>query len=563
MNSSINNKEDMPFLERDDVIQSIVEEMEKTRHSKENKPRVVALWSPRGTGKTSVIRRLAKMDEYAESRRCGRLLIFDAAWVPTQMSVEASTLVSAIVLWHLLQLLDGFRVEVAGQVVKFKRMDFKDVVEVVERRSRPTGSVNSFEAWVRSACTTKDDVFKQWCLVTAAAFNAQQDCACLVLLDQTELLVKQSLDQPSSLGGSRSRFTEVCSQFPQQMAVYCTGTVNIQLDLPAAEYTRLYIASLPALRPLSLESAKQVMQQRQTTQYKDEVFNQIFLLSAGVPRLLGFVFQTAGELASTIPVAFSAMSGCFKEAYQSAAPFFDQPEVAWSLVLCSAVRWKATDSKLVPGTSKRWTEVFEAGAAFPDNGSVLIPRVWWCQDDEVKTALIRQGLKVNISLEGLLPDPAKLLQSMSKQGPTARGKLWEVQVGNALAARFRLFCMEASNTPSDTYIPFLDIYPTTDNHLSSVLEQFSVCWSSGVECPEEEASVLDSVGKSIKSNEKIIKIMNAHHDLLIPVKRIATGDPGDLEYIADHRSTMSLWNPQNCNSLDKDTPGQNQKTQQE
>ena len=242
LNSRINNKEDMPFLERDDVIQSIAEEMEKTRHSKENKPRVVALWSPRGTGKTSVIRHLAKMDEYAESRRCGRLLIFDAAWIPTQMSVEASTLVSAMVLWHLLQLLDGYGVKLAGQVVNFNCMKFIDVVELVKRSSTPlTGRLSSFEAWVRSSCKRERDVFKQWCLVTAAAFNAQQDCACLVLLDQTELLVKQRLGQPSSFGGSRSRFTEVCSQFPQQMAVYCTGTVNIQLDLPAAEYTRLYI----------------------------------------------------------------------------------------------------------------------------------------------------------------------------------------------------------------------------------------------------------------------------------------------------------------------------------
>ena len=349
LNSRINNKEDRPFLERDEVIQSIVEEMEKTRHSKENKPRVVALWSPRGTGKTSVIRRLAKMDEYAESRRCGRLLVFDAQQIAdlqgTRFSAAApSTLVSAMVLWHLLQLLDGFRVEVARQMVKFKRMDFNEVVEAIERRSRPTGSVNSFEAWVRSACTTKDDVFKQWCLVTAAAFKAQQGCACLVLLDQTELLVKQRLDQRSSLGGSRSTFTEVCSQFPQQMAVYCTGTINIMLDVPVEEYTRLFVVSLPALKPLSLESAKQVMQQRQMTQYKDEVFNQIFLLSAGVPRLLGFVFETDGELASTIPVAFNAMSSCFKEAYQSAAPLFEQPEVAWSLVLCSAVCWKKTAS---------------------------------------------------------------------------------------------------------------------------------------------------------------------------------------------------------------------------
>ena len=530
LNSRINNKEDRPFLERDEVIQSIVEEMKKTRRSKENKPRVVALWSPRGTGKTSVIRRLAKMDEYAESRRCGRLLVFDAQQIAdlqgTRFSAAApSTLVSAMVLWHLLQLLDGFRVEVARQMVKFKRMDFNEVVEVVERRSRPTGSVNSFEAWVRSACTTKDDVFKQWCLVTAAAFKAQQGCACLVLLDQTELLVKQRLDQRSSLGGSRSTFTEVCSQFPQQMAVYCTGTINIMLDVPVEEYSRLFVVSLPALKPLSLESAKQVMQQRQMTQYKDEVFNQIFLLSAGVPRLLGFVFETDGELASTIPVAFNAMSSCFKEAYQSAAPFFEQPEVAWSLVLCSAVCWKAKDSKPVPGTSKRWAEVFAAGAAFPGNGSVMIPRVWWCEDAEVKTALIRQGLKVNISLEGLLPDPADLLQA-SQQGPVIRGTLWEEQVCNALAARFYLYCLADSKTPCDTYAPFLEIYPTTDDHLRSVLEQFSVCWSDGVEYPDQEASVFDRVGKAIKSNKNIKK---AHHDLLIPVKRIATGD---LEYIA-------------------------------
>ena len=144
LNSRINNKEDMPFLERDEVIQSIVEEMKKTQRLKINKPRIVCLWSPRGTGKTSVIRRLAKMDEYAESRRCGRLLIFDAAWIPTQMSVEAaaSTLVSAMVLWHLLQLLDGYGVKLAGQVVNFNYMDFKDVVEVVvvevvERLSKP------------------------------------------------------------------------------------------------------------------------------------------------------------------------------------------------------------------------------------------------------------------------------------------------------------------------------------------------------------------------------------------------------------------------------------------
>jgi len=64
LNSRINNIGERPFLERDEVIQSIVTEMKETQRLKINKPRVVCLWSPRGMGKSSVIRRLAKMDEF-------------------------------------------------------------------------------------------------------------------------------------------------------------------------------------------------------------------------------------------------------------------------------------------------------------------------------------------------------------------------------------------------------------------------------------------------------------------------------------------------------------------
>ncbi|CAK9024631.1 Uncharacterized protein SCF082_LOCUS16720, partial [Durusdinium trenchii] len=359
LNSRINNIEDRPFLERDGAIQSIVAEMKKTQRLKINKPRVVCLWSPRGTGKSSVIRRLAKMDEYAESRRCGRLLVFDAQQMNDLQETKCSTLVSAMVLWHLLQLLDGYGVKLAGQVVNFNRMKFTDVVELVKRSSTPlTGRLSSFEAWVRSSCKMERDVFKQWCLVTAAAFNAQQDCACLVLLDQTE-----------------------------------------------------------------------------------------------------------------------------------------------------------------------WLDIFNAGAAFPTGASVLVPLVWWFRDQKRRKLLAQKARELNISLEGLLPDPADLLQA-PQQGPLSRGTLWEEQVCNALAARFHLFCLAADKTPCDTYIPFLDIYPTTDDHLRSVLEQFSVCWSDGVEYPKKEASVLDRVGKAIKCNKNF---KSAHHDLLIPVKRIETGQ---LEYIA-------------------------------
>ena len=96
-----------------------------------------------------------------------------------------------------------------------------------------------------------------------------------------------------------------------------------------------------------------------------------------------------------------------------------------------------------------------------------------------RNSWLKKAQELNISLAGLLPDPADLLQS--QRGPLFRGTWWEEQVCNALAARFHLFCLAADKTPCDTYAPFLEIYPTTDNHLHSVLEQFSVCWSDGVE----------------------------------------------------------------------------------
>ena len=130
LNGRINNKQDRPFLERETVVERVVAEMEDTRTSSRNKPRLVALWSPRGTGKTSLIRHLACSKQYAEIRRCGRLLVFDARVMLEFLSVSADRLVSAVIIWHLLQIFTGYSVKVAPeQAVAFQRMNFGNVLE--------------------------------------------------------------------------------------------------------------------------------------------------------------------------------------------------------------------------------------------------------------------------------------------------------------------------------------------------------------------------------------------------------------------------------------------------
>ncbi|CAJ1397082.1 unnamed protein product [Effrenium voratum] len=142
------------------------------------------------------------------------------------------------------------------------------------------------------------------------------------------------------------------------------------------------------------------------------------------------------------------MSQEFRSSYADAAPYFNQPEVALALVLCSAVRWPAEGHQLVPGTSLRYW--------FHGCGGVRIPML-------------------NIDLEGLLPDSLQLLNSPTR-GATERGEKWEELVANARGR-----------------VPFLEIYPTEDPHLRAVLEPFEVCWSDSVEYPSgqgNEATVM-------------------------------------------------------------------------
>ena len=107
----------------------------------------------------------------------------------------------------------------------------------------------------------------------------------------------------------------------------------------------------------------------------------------------------------------------------------------------AAVRWPAEGRRqLVPGTSLRWSDIFRAGAAFPNNKSVLVPRLWWCEDTNIKDAIRNDLKELNIDLEGLLPDSLQLLNSPTR-GATERGEKWEELVASSLAARFRLHCI--------------------------------------------------------------------------------------------------------------------------
>ena len=535
LNSRINNKVNRPFLERDETVQEVLAQIKMTQDADLNKPRVVVLWSPRGTGKTSLIRHLAEHEDYAASHKCGRLLVFDAALVRDHLTERPVVLLRAIIIWHLLKIFDGYTVTslTSTKDVIFEELDFPDVIDLL----KGNGNDANLKSWLWQACRSLRGVWQQWRSLTGA-LGASDTCPFLIFMDQAELLAKEQQAIRSTKGGVKSAFTDLWSYLPQRMGVFCAGTLNLMEGVPSIEYTRLMVHRMPALAPLSREAAATMMKQRSRKQYGKDVLKQVHLFSGGVPRLLEFAFEAPGEL-STEAVAMNAMTMCFGDSYSSAAPFFDKPDVALSLVLCSAVRWKLREQDNVPGTAIRWSEIFNAGAAFPSGDTVLVPRLWWCRDVKVSERLQKDLEAVKISLEDLLPDGLKLLQKSG--GPTARGVPWEKCVANALAARFRLHCMERKSNANNTWVPFLELYPTQDEHLGEVLQPFEACWCDGVDLPTKEATVLDEVGRAIKCNSACA---GAHHDLLIPVRRTGTG----TEYMA---AQCRYGNIKGANELEK------------
>ena len=110
----------------------------------------MSLWSPRGTGKSSLIRHLAKVSIFSESRRCGRLLVFDAVKIEgaNLLGEDAGALVSSIVLWHLCEIFHGYSVKLSPRkVVNFERMEFGNVMKILQG-SMSTPSSSSFRSFL-------------------------------------------------------------------------------------------------------------------------------------------------------------------------------------------------------------------------------------------------------------------------------------------------------------------------------------------------------------------------------------------------------------------------------
>ena len=166
--------------------------------------------------------------------------MIDAGTFAQHAQNDADTLVSAIIIWHLLQIFDGYAVEVGqGNSVAFKRLDIGPVLKLLEQTPSTPPPDGSVGWWIASFCNSKDDVLDQWFVLTEKAFAAKNSCPRLVFLDQAEILTRRETgkSEQKSGGARRSLLTDIVSKLPAQMACFCTGMLDLMHQAPAQVYS--------------------------------------------------------------------------------------------------------------------------------------------------------------------------------------------------------------------------------------------------------------------------------------------------------------------------------------
>lgn len=194
VNSAINNKDDLELYERDDIQADVLNNIYADKSSR--KPNAVTLWSGRGSGKTSLLRRIAlTSEELKRHRECGRLMIIDCTLIANadilgvlrSSGKNVSKLITVLVAYHLCHVFGDSKVEGINFVSNPKFRNFWDL----DAEILPPLLLKKLRLLIKQ---DPIDAYHWWDKCTEAAFANQGEpykyVFPIILLDTAEELCK-------------------------------------------------------------------------------------------------------------------------------------------------------------------------------------------------------------------------------------------------------------------------------------------------------------------------------------------------------------------------------------
>ena len=540
VNLSINNVTESVVYEREQVEKEIVRWIKPKKAS--SKPNCATIWSGRGSGKTSLIRKMVtKSKDFQAARDCGRLMIFDAklanvGTIPSDLAVadvsQIHRFIAVLVAFHLCKIfgdtsVDG--VDFASKATVGALWEPKENLPsslVNKLKEIQTGN-DAYDWW--KSCTQGFlgdgeagpnpvifiDTAETLALVHNRLSPANKEEKLYAATEESESAGTESIVIQSSSAATASAETKVstppterylvlewimmCIPNDHAMVVFGTGQrrkLSVPLDFQThVNHSR--VAPLNALSEkaafllFSLHAGNQVVNdpQHDLKPLQKRFVRLAYAVTAGIPRMLVTAFESEGHaLASTRNEMWEKAA---RSLYNDVSILIGDGRLSVSClakaVLISAVcdvQLKDGISNKIPGEDVTWDDLrwssiaFLAGGANGEQGCFRIPRLLWQSAAEGIGRWVKKTCRFDV--HDLLPTIHRLYEDAGDASATSSGSAWEKMFASALVARFFALCWIEEREPDKTYVGLDRLLPQKNEDDMKTVSKVEVCLANGI-----------------------------------------------------------------------------------
>ncbi|KAG7361853.1 hypothetical protein IV203_036954 [Nitzschia inconspicua] len=566
---SINNIEDIVFYERDDVELEILSWLEPMEASP--KPNCVTIWSGRGSGKTSLIRKITTSSDYFQAvRDCGRLMIIDAkrdnvGQIPEELKSNPEETVRFIVTlvgYHLCRVfedtsIDGVDFTSAATVADLWNNSKTLPSSLVEKLDSIRSGKQAYDWWKSLLAVVND-------LHTPMNSPSRNNPASRIKDSAAELHVStrdsenMPIPSPRKHQSSATRYLVLewlmmCIPNNHNIVAFGTGQTR-ELPAPADFQTHVNHKRLAPLNALSEEAAASLFccythnlreGQVVTDPLNDLEEKQIryvrmvYAVTAGIPRMLVQAFSSKKHCLTAS--RHENWENDVLELYKDVSELVRVGKLtvnclAKAILISAVCDVGLKEGATIPGEEVTWDNLrwwsiaFLAGreGAKKTGHYYRIPRLLWHREAGKIHQWVKSECKFNV--HDLLPTIQHLYRFAGDAAATSSGIAWEKMFASALVARFFSLCWMKGLDPKNTYIGLDELLPQKEENLADIktLEGVEVCLVNGISAnAEKEVFATKATLEEQEFDPKAIHAnwehSSAHHDLVLPV-RFKKGD---------------------------------------
>ena len=427
----------------------------------------------RGMGKTFFLKKIGlnqlapsyeSIPEIGKAQRCGRIVSFTANIETCQQyGMDHNMWIKDVLVSHLTQIFVGTR---------FRNVAFQQAYKSVFNADLTQEDVSFKKYIARLRTLTPEQLFEEVMDATLKAFDIKEDVPLFILCDEIQYLMQEVEILSAESMTKHTFFSRALNSIKEKRPrIIATGTNSGNLPI-MHRYTDIS-PSFVGLTPFDLKNARLFMEKLFEHQSIDvnwsqsnlRLFNAIFILTAGIPRMIRFASvvwsrNTKLPFSAVLSRIFTDIQDYYRDAVNTflERSTFSMRDLAIVMLCCHSYYPIPNLLADVPATNLVWQDLIDASLIFPCGfNCYCVPAVFWLnlEDNSRINALeneissLAHGVDLRIMNLNILK-----WYDVEKNHLISIGHYFEKLFGMSLVIRYTLATLGSEHS----VVKFSDIY---------------------------------------------------------------------------------------------------------